>query len=205
MCPFEPKVNFRHAAPSSIRVEIFQRANSGVNSDRVKNPMQGNAPDLNTSPRAKRRARMFAATQGISGPSIAGAVSCQVRCTRAPPSLRFPTTLTRIPPFSPAPASNIPAKRFRLTAQRATGNGKPIRRNAASPQRARCCARTPTQRESLLFEFRHSAPRTIRDQEHRMRQPAGGRHRVASLAIPSIPTPDSTGPFATPERGNPSS
>ena len=140
MRPFEPKIDLAHAATSSTRVVIFQRANSGANSESVKNPMQGNAPDLNTSPRAKRRARMFAAMQGISGPSIAGAVSCQVRRTRAPPSLRLPTTLTRIPPFSPAPASNIPAKRFRLTAQRATGNGKPIRRNAASPQRARCCA-----------------------------------------------------------------
>jgi hypothetical protein len=45
MCPFEPKVDFRHTAPSSVRVEIFQHANSGANSDRVRNPMQGNAQD----------------------------------------------------------------------------------------------------------------------------------------------------------------
>jgi hypothetical protein len=64
MCPFEPKVDFRHAAPSSIRAEIFQRANSGAKSDRVKNPMQGNAPDWKTSARASRRARRMAAMQG---------------------------------------------------------------------------------------------------------------------------------------------
>ena len=138
MRPFEPKIDFAHAASSSIRVVIFQRANSGANSDRVKNPMQGNAPDWKTSPRARRRARRIAAMQGISGPSIAGAVSCQVRRTRPPLSLRFPTTLIRIPPFSPAPASNIPANWFRLTAQRATGNGRPIRRNAARLQSVRC-------------------------------------------------------------------
>lgn len=41
---FEAKIDFAHAATFSIRVAIFQRANSGSNSDRVKNPMHGNAP-----------------------------------------------------------------------------------------------------------------------------------------------------------------
>jgi len=54
MRPFEPKIDLAHAATSSTRVVIFQRANSGTNSESAKNPMQGNAPDLNTSPRAKR-------------------------------------------------------------------------------------------------------------------------------------------------------
>jgi hypothetical protein len=44
MHPFEPQVDFAHEATSSVRVVIFQRANSGVNSERAKNPMHGNAP-----------------------------------------------------------------------------------------------------------------------------------------------------------------
>lgn len=86
---FEPKIDFAHAATSSIRLVIFQRANSGANSARVKNPMHGNAPYWKTSPRAKRRAKRIAATHGISGPSMANAVSCQVRRMRQPAGDRY--------------------------------------------------------------------------------------------------------------------
>ena len=172
-----------------------QRANSGANSETVRNPVQANAPLAESSPLANLRASRIAAMLGISGPSIAGVVSCHVRRMRSP-RVRSPTTLTHIPPLSPAIASNQPRNGLMRTPNAPPG----------TEGRSAVMQRGPTgQGAAPGIPGPHGMSRSAHqrieqgrgpDLEHCMRRQAAHQCRAEFCGDPSIPMNASTFHFA---------
>lgn len=143
--------------------------------------------------------RPFEPKIDFAHPSIAGAVSCQVRRTRPPPPVRSPTTLTRIPPSSPAasevklrlatPIGSTPPSRPRRSPSGSQGDVRPQRQGGCGfPAKSRFEADDPRVQLGRNTDLIAKAPLKLPDpQPCLVRKMRHAEASAASLHAPCSP------------------